>query len=534
MSQNGSGKTGSGFPPTLFWLIPAAVAVLRLIPFCLTRLLEPPEGKVLPAVGYNPIDWFAYVAFTRQAAETGHWLLSNPYAPLPQDGRFIMPLFGLIGHIARWTGMDVFWALELSRIPLTFIYFVTLWWFLAPLVPGVPQRLGTVLFAAFSGGLELLALPLVTCLPAELQAVAYQALSDDQGWNTFAALYNPLWTAGLTCTLIALRPVIQPGGPRSLHQWMQVAVGYVVTHLVHPYSGLVVLAVICAIPAVRLLFGLTENLGTHLRGMAKTMMPAFAVVTGIVMWQNQDEVFRSTAARVLGNNPLSVFWYPVTLGVVMLFSLRGWSGWLARNVPGSLEVGTWTVTVVFMHSSPLFNGHHYVFHLHLPLAVVGASAFESLCRSARETMSFGRQLLAALMLAATFQSPFAVTFRAIKQVLNYQIPEPAMAALNYLAGLPPGTVYTSPHLGTLVPAYTRHHTYLGHWFLTPNYAEKQKHFNEIIEGRLIPEDVIAFWQKAGIDYVLLPPTASSDLVNTLQARTKESVNVNLYTLARLR
>lgn len=520
-------------PPRVFWLIPAVVVALRMVPFLLTRLLEPPEGKVLPAVGYNPIDWFAYAAFTRQAAETGDWLLSNPYASMPQAGRFIMPLFSVLGHIVRWTGLDVFWAIELSRVPLTFLFFAVLWWFLAPLVADARKRLMTIVLVAFSGGLELLVLPTVSRWPQELQTVAYQALSDDQGWNTFAALYNPLWIAGLTCTLIALRPVVQPGGPRNLTQWAQTSIGYVITHLVHPYSGLVVLGVICANPVLRLLIGVTENLKSQLVGLAKTVIPAVLVIALISWWQNQDPVYRTTAARVLGNNPLSIFWYPVTLGVLLVLAIRGWRHWLAHKIPGRLEVLAWIAAVVFMHSSPLFNGHHYVFHLHLPLCIVAASAFERLLRAA-QTETHTRQLVAALALAALFQSPIATTFRAVKNVVNYQIPAPAMAALDRLAQLPPGIVYTSPHLGTLVPAYTPHRTYLGHWFMTPDYRARQNHFNEVVEGRADPMTAIEFFRKEQIAYVLLPPSTSPALLNALATTAKEIIDLDRYTLTRLR
>ena len=535
MSSNcqSDNTSAAQIPPRLFWLIPAVVIALRMVPFLLTRLIEPPEGKVLPAVGYNPIDWFAYAAFTRHAAETGDWLLSNPYASMPQTGRFIMPLFSVLGHVVRWTGLDVFWAIELSRVPLTFLFFAVLWWFLAPLVADVRKRLMTIVLVAFSGGLELLVLPTVNRWPLELQTVGYQALSDDQGWNTFAALYNPLWIAGLTCTLIALRPVVQPGGPQNLTQWAQTSIGYAITHLVHPYSGLVVLAVICANPVLRLLIGVTENLKAQLAGLAKTVIPAVLVVASISWWQNQDPVYRTTAARVLGNNPLSVFWYPATLGVLLVLVLRGSRYWLANKIPGRLELLAWIAAVVFMHNSPLFNGHHYVFHLHLPLCIVATCAFDRLWHAAHnETPT--RQIVAALALAALFQSPIACTFRAVKNVLNYQVPAPAMAALDRLAKLPAGIVYTSPHIGTLVPAYTPHRTYLGHWFMTPDYRARQNHFNEVVAGHADPTTVIEFFRKEHIDYVLLPPSTSPALLNALGTTASEITDLDHYTLVRLR
>ncbi|MDH7502451.1 MAG: hypothetical protein QHJ82_07025, partial [Verrucomicrobiota bacterium] len=178
-------------------------------------------------------------------------------------------------------------------------------------------------------------------------------------------------------------------------------------------------------------------------------------------------------------------------------------------------------------------GHHYVFHLHLPLCIVAACAFDRFWRAAQNETHTG-QLVTALALAALFQSPIASTFRAIKNVVNYQVPAPAMAALNRLAQLPAGIVYTSPHLGTLVPAYTPHRTYLGHWFMTPDYRARQNQFNEIVEGRTDPMRVLDFWHKEQVDYVLLPPSTSPALLNALATSAKEIIDLDHYKLVRLR
>lgn len=141
-------------PPRWYWLIPLAVALLRAIPFLATRLATAPEGDVYPAIGYNPIDTFAYLGFVRQAAETGDWLLFNPHTTLPQDGRYFLPLFSLLGWVCRLTGLSPFAALEWSRVPLIFGFFAVFWRFTDGLLVGRRQRLLAALLVAFSGGLS--------------------------------------------------------------------------------------------------------------------------------------------------------------------------------------------------------------------------------------------------------------------------------------------------------------------------------------------------------------------------------------------
>ncbi|HNQ89696.1 MAG TPA: hypothetical protein PKM73_13845 [Verrucomicrobiota bacterium] len=313
--------------PLRLWWVPVAMAALRAIPFLMTRVLTPPPGITLPAVGYNPIDTFAYVAFIRQAAETGVWMFDNPYATQVQDGRFLLPLFAFLGHVCRWTGLDPFWALELARVPLLFLFVAVLWRFLAPFIPEMNRRLTAVWMVGFAGGIEVLARPLVGLLPAALQNLAHQALSDEQGWNTFAAAYNPLWLAGLTLTMIALRPWLEPPDRQKARDWFQAGLGLVATYWVHPYSGLVVLAVIAMLPLLRWSLGFPIGSPGYRRGAGLCLGAALAALAAVTFWQHQDPVYGASAARALGDNPLSLFWYPVTLG--------GGDGWrFAAGGPG--------------------------------------------------------------------------------------------------------------------------------------------------------------------------------------------------------
>jgi hypothetical protein len=490
-------------PPRTFWLIPAAVVLLRGIPFALTQLAVTPSGSFFPPVGYNPVDSFAYVAFIRQAAETGDWLLSAPYTNLPQSGRFIMPLFALLGHVGRWTGADPFWLLELSRIPLIFLFFAVLWYFCGALLASVRQRFIAAALVAFSGGVEFLFLNNLERWPPRVRTTLAEALSDDQGWNTFASMNNPLWIAGLILTLIALRPLLLPTGEQKPRDWVQFTLAFVAAHLVHPYSGLLVLAVAVLIPVIRWILDVPGGSRRYLVGLCVGLGVSLPVLAAISVWQHQDIVFRRAAENVLGNYTLSVFWYPVTLGALGLLAVRGWRRWIQKGNAGRIELGAWTLVVIFMHSSPVFNGYHFVFHLHVPLCVIAATALDELLPGLRQGAARER-LATSLLLVFLFQSPLTVTWRAAKRALTYQVPAPIMSAVSRLAQEPAGLVYTAPHLGTMIPAITHHRVYMGHWFLTPDFSAKQDYFLALADGRANPEGLRDLILNERMDYVLLP------------------------------
>ena len=467
--------------------------------------MTPAGGSVFPALGYNPIDCFAYVGFIRQAAETGGWLLLNPYTTSPQDGRYFLPLFSLLGMLCRWTGLDPFWALELVRVPLIFIFFAVLWRFLATFIPGQRRRLFAVCLVAFSGGLEFIAVATLNAWPPRLRDLIVEAISNDQGWSTFAALNNPLWIAGLTLSLLALRPVLKPAGTQRLRDWCQLTIALTAAYWVHPYSGLVVLAVAALLPVARWLFGVPNWPRAYVVGAGPALGVAVAFIGAVALWQNQDAVYRATAGKVLGDHQLSAFWYPITLGAVGLLALRGWQQWLRDSTPARFEVGAWTVIVVWMHTSPLFNGYHFVFHLHLPVCIVAATALDEWWQQFPK-QNWASQVATAFVIALAFQSPLAVTWWSAQQALAYQIPGPVMAAFQRLARLPTGRVYSSPHIGTLLPAFTNHRVYVGHWFLTPDHAQKQAQFMDVMAGRLPPAVWVDLLRQDSIDYLLLPQT----------------------------
>lgn len=528
---------GTG-PPAAYWLLPLGVAILRGIPYLATRWVAPPPDSFYPPFGYNPIDGYAYVGFIRQAAETGDWFLTNPHTTQPQDGRYFLPLFSLLGWVCRLSGLDPFVAFELARVPLVFAFFAVFWRFAGDFLPEPRLRGLAAGLVALAGGLEILAHATFSWWPVRWQHAILVALSDDYGWNVFAAFYNPLWVAGLTLALPALRRLLRPGSEgghattgSSARDAVKAAGWTILTYLVHPYSGLGVLAIGGGVLLVRA-GARAGRAGLYPTALGLAL--ALAVIAGFSDWQNQDAVFHATARRFFGPHGLGVWWYPLGLG--MTGALAVWGARLRRrmNLPGTRELLVWVGVAALLHSSPWTSGYHFVYLLPLPLALLAAPALDRCVRVFdEETAPLPRQFGAALVVAMTFQSAPAVTWRSTRLALARAYPVPVREAVQALAREPAAHVFTSPHLGTILPAHSGHQVVVGHWFLTPNYAVWRDWYEALMAGRMSLAEARAVWAREGVRWVLLPPRAPEELVQGMKSVAESRELAGGYRLFRL-
>jgi len=513
-------------PPWTLWLAPAVVAVLRALPWAASLAETPTAAGVLPPIGYNPKDWLQYVAFIREAARGG-WTLANPFTTAPQDGRYVQGFFELLGIVSRWTGANPFTVLELSRVPLLFLLLAACWQMTGIVLTERRHRVLACWLVMLSGGLEAVADRIIPYLPEATGWQASQDLWHLQGWNTFAAAYNPLWVAALALTLFTLVPLVRPGGPSGLRDAARLGGGLLVLGLIHPYSAIVVLVVAVARPG----FGwLLEIPGAFagLRVVAVGILPVAAVLAAITAWQNADAVYRATAGNVLGPQALSIAWYPVTLGVVGFFAVRTWRWWIAGGETGRLGLGAWTLAVVFLHASTLLNGYHFVFQLWPPLCL--AAAPELMRTLARVRIQPAGLTRAVALLALVFQEPLTLTAKCIAEVQTHRIRADGLEVLNILGTLPAGNVLATADLGNYIPAYTDHRVYVGHWFLSPQYGQLAQNALAAVSGRTTPEQLAALVDAERIQYIVAPASVAPALAAALGPRMGRTLSAGSFAI----
>ena len=140
--------------------------------------------------------------------------------------------------------------------------------------------------------------------------------------------------------------------------------------------------------------------------------------------------------------------------------------------------------MILLHSSPLINGYHFVFHLHLPVCIVAAPAVADSVANYRSSKVW----LASLAALALFIGNFELTARCIRDVRttsatthsDYLLLNHRFALEDEPAGLRVGCA--RPVLGNIIPAFTQDRVYVGHWFMTPEYHDKAESYAQVVKA----------------------------------------------------
>jgi hypothetical protein len=249
-------------------------------------------------------------------------------------------------------------------------------------------------------------------------------------------------------------------------------------------------------------------------------------VGGLGFWQNQDLVYRLTAQNVMGKWDLPVFWYPVGLGLVGLLALFGWRQMCRTNSPLKVPLAAWTLPVIALHTSPVLNGFHFVFHLPLPICIAAAPILRQFWETCRENL--GGSLMKAGLASGLFISTLYGTYASSTKSLSFQISADSLSVITHLKKLPRGNVWASPVLSNLIPAYSGHRVYAGHWFLTPYWPVRQPEYRSFIKGEYRSGELTKLLQNEKIRYAILPKDANPAVTQEVAALSENQESFGEY------
>jgi hypothetical protein len=474
-----------------------------MLPVASLRFATPPPGHTFLGVGYIPKDFLQYAALIRQASADGSPLLYNPFTTEPQAARFILLFHWLVGRAARVTGLSAIDALEWSRVPLLFLLFATLWWFLRAVFTDPKDRLAAALLVGFAGGLESLVRPFGgALLPKAFDLRLQQDTSPLHGWSAFASFYNPLWIAALCIALLVLRPLLF-SAERSRRELALCALAFAVLFFVHPYTALGVLVIAASRPLIALV--LREPVDWRRQLEATVALGAAGVVVGgISLWQLQDPVFRHSTGGVFGAQNLSALWYPLTLGLLGVVAVVGARRWARDRHPARAGVLGWIAGIGVLHWLPVLNGYKFVFLLPLPVCILAAPV-------ARQWLGglhgpgWRSRALALVTGLALFGGAALQTLDVLRSTPRVSaVPADAMELVEALSAESAGNALTPSGLGNILPAFTPHRVWVGHWFLTPDFFVREQLYQRYTTNRGAGDQLRAVLREQRIRYLVVP------------------------------
>lgn len=495
-------------PPPTVWFAAILVIFLRGLPF--VRLIIDNIHSETPTVpaSYLPMDWLQYVALIRQPSNS--IFLTNPFTTDPQGQRIILLFHKLLNFIHGISGIDPFWLLELSRIPLLLIFFLVLWRFVRKILSSSQECVWAVWLVAISGGIDYLLRFARELFPSQINETVKIQLYSLKGWSSFASFWNPLWISGFILLIIVLGVALRPEGPRGWRDYVIITVGFIILWFTHLYSGV---AALSAILGSWIFTWAASGLMNKraFTGVLIGLAPAIASVTVISLWQLNDPVFRATSGGIFGEDTTEIFWYPLTLGVLFFAVIRSGRIWIDEARTWRFALAGWVLSIALLHSSPILYGSHFVCYLHLPVCILAAPVISRIFQKDSTIQALNRIILIVLL----FGSSISVTFEALAAVRYYKLPPGSSELFSSLNKLPAGNVLSSASFGNLIPAYTPHKVYVGHWFMTPNYDERTHVYDHLIEDA-DPIKLRELVFSNNINYIVVSSALASKLFLTFE------------------
>lgn len=524
-------KTCSPLPKQI-WLIAALLVLLKglpaVIPFLFT--LAPNDIAYLP-IGYIPKDWFAYAALIHEGDYSNSFFLYNPFTTEWQYGRFILLFHRFLGLIHFLTKANVFWLLELSRIPLIFLFMLVLWRFLFKVLNNRKRCLWACWLIAFSGGLEfflIMILPKLE-LAQDIVQVIYQQLWPLYGWNTFESFYNPLWIASLILLMLILERLMNLALPFKAISFFFISFGIVILWYIHSYSGIAAIVIFLGYIIVSLIFDNPQRVRQSLLNRIGAIVLGLLIIALISYWQHQDPIFKKTSGAFFGVQDASIFWYPLTFALLIPFCIKGIKIMATEGNPWVYGISGWIIGIMILHSSPIFNGYKFVMYLHMPIAIAVAPALSNWISSQKRNI-FG-YFRSFLVLVIIFISTFFVTQEMIKEVRAYGIPRSWILVIENLKDLKAGNVLAPMPLSNVLPSFTPHRVFNGHWFMTPDSSQKSQFYITVMYNPLsYSNEINKLIDNEKIKYIVHPAQSADPLKQIIQEKIVRTITLDEWVI----
>jgi hypothetical protein len=496
------------------WIVLAAVTTLPYV----IAALRAPSGHGFTGVLTAYDDTFSYLAWMRQGAN-GRWLLCDLYTSEPQACEFFLPLWLLLGKIARLTGAPLVWVFHSARLLSSLLLLIAARSVASRVMSSRRRLRFTLWLYAMSGGLGWLVYFLnnrgallnagLTSGSADLnlpEAIAFRSAYAQVNFTFGAAL-----VAGAISLVFA-----SLAGKTS-----RAILAGVLTSLlavIHPYLVVVVCAIaVAAISTWPLMSARKEMRGSVYMicvragfGFGVAVLPGAAY---LVYLNRSNEVLREWL-RITDTLSPSPVEYVLGFGLVVPLATVGFRLlWRSRATGGRLLL-IWALVQSALLYAPVSYQRRFVEGLQLPLCVAASAAMFWLASKLRLARRMRLLLLVGLIALASVTNIGFIVGQVIARGdasgandLRRYVPSDLAAALNWLSANaePDAVIFSSYLTGNIAPSMTGLPVYLGHYGQTLRSEEKGEEVTAFYRGNLNDEAARRFLVDRRVRYVIYGP-----------------------------
>lgn len=458
-------------------------------------------------------DQMEYLAWIRDSSH--HFLISNLFEIQQTPPDFFQPLVVISGGLAAlgvapWVALLLWKPFAIGGLLLVARSYVH------RTVDGIWGRRAALTMALFFVGWGALV----------ADRILHAGLAASLQWN---AITNDLslgfWSWGYSFGLIALTAMMaavlsyERTRTRGGVHWAPPLLGALASSL-HPWQGGTLILVLIGAEAV----AWADHRALRLRPLLTTVSIAALPLLYFVVLNRSDPSWKLAQASAHGGFPLwmvAVTLAPLAAPAALAYRARP-RGFLATVT----RLWPLAALLIFGLSETKLSAAptHALLGLSIPLAILAVEGVGSVHWSGRLTRRRG--VMAAVLAAAILPPTWSELSTAHRVVTpgasSSQASGPLFLhpgerrALDYLArDRRAGGVMSRFYLGTVVPGLTGRHSYVGNFYYTPNFSQRQALTDQLFLGQLGPQAVRSMARHSGARFLLADCRSNPGLENTL-------------------
>ncbi len=416
------------------------------------------------------VDYHSYLARMWQGYR-GAWRFRLLFTSEAHEGVYSQPLYIILGHLARLSGLGLPLTYQLARLTFAFLMLLVVYRFIAHFAAPVRTRRTAFLLATTASGLGWLTEVLAPTPAGGISPMDFWLLD---GFTYLAVLTSPHFCAAIGLLLaVFLLLLHRPEGPTP-RDGMLAACASLVLGFIHPYALLVA-------DLLPVLYWAAEGLRTRRiawRGLAAVAAMGVVQLPLLLydLWVFRTQpVFAGWAAQNVTLSPPPRV-YLAGYGVLLALGAIGVVVWVRRGERGLLFPLLWIGVVAVLAYLPWNLQRRFLEGVQVPLGLLaGVGLVEGLLHNRKRWCRLAQAVVVILAAASNLYLTAALTLMAANRAPAMFWPTDVLAGVDWLSkhASPEETVLAGFEVGNLIPARIGQRVVLGHWMETVDYAGKR-------------------------------------------------------------